>query len=670
MMHCILFRASRLAVLSLGALLPVRAADVSEYSVAKGHLHAQTSAAQVAEAASPYTFYARVRGNPAAITSAAVTAPPFGSQLELNPDGVGGDFIFAFPAANLGVLNQIFGQGSYTISVDSDNDGFSFAQLTLSSTTFPAAVPLVANYAAAQQIAADADFTLNFNGGAGTRFELELEQDGLPFWLATGTGSSLVIPAGTLPGGVELKGRLRFLNVVDEDTTSYPGATGLAYLYNETEFPLILGSGGGGGGDTTPPTLAIVFPASGSITNLPTMPVSFAFSEEMAPVHAIEWSANVNTAGLNYMWSDETTLVVFSITGFPDNATITWKLNPTAGGPNNFRDKVGNPLAMVQGSFSTGTGGGGPVDPCDGGNGLDSGFGSVQKVTSYRQAGNSAPVLEVPLPAALLGSYRAAPQQTVTAVSITGPAGTATLQNTFGFFVYNAEFVTPAALDAAAPAGNYTINATGAGSAVLALGAAASVPAPRLNNLSEMAAMNAAQAFTLQFGAFAGAGPGDSITISIASTDGASEFSAPNQCKGIELPVTATSLVIPANTFKAGQTLRGSISFSRFSFNTNAIPNTSVSAGVTATTNFELTLGGGGQPSQPRFTGMTRNPNGTIRYTITGDAGTTVVIQGTERFAQATQWTPVSTNLLAGGTAEFTVDPANPAKRYFRAVAR
>jgi hypothetical protein len=417
------------------------------------------------------------------------------------------------------------------------------------------------------------------------------------------------------------------------------------------------------------PSLVFNTPQDGQTGVAVNTQVIFFFSEQMAQTHSIEWSANVNPANLSYAWSIGQSLTVTAQGGFPANATITWKLNPTAGNPANFKTVSGTqlPVATFQGSFTTGAGGsdpGDPGDPCDP-NGGDNGqgFGSLYKAVNYTQTGNNAPVLDTETAASIGASYRGASNQTVSAVTITGPGTTLNLENTFGFFFHSQEFATPEALDAAFPAGTYTITATGAGTGTLTVGNTTEILGPRFTNLPELTSMDPARDFTLTFNPFNGAGPTDSVFISIS--DGTNEFHAPDICKNIELSKTASLVVIPANTFKAGSHLRGSLSFSRGNFNTNAIPGTSLSGGASKTTTFDLTLGGGQQPRAPIWTTVTRNADGTLTYTISGDAGLNLGIEASETLTG--NWAQLNTALLATGSFQFTVNPNTPKFRFFRA---
>jgi hypothetical protein len=649
----------------------VHGADVSSYAIRKGLHYEQTSAAAPTPVPSvAANFTAEVLGDASAITGVSLTIPSaFFPSAELSPNDSGTGYDFTLPQDSMQNLDFLVPNGQYMFLITSDNDGDSFAPLNLSSSTVPGAIPYLTDYAGAQSIDASANYTLNFNEQTGAtgndHFELRIFEDGVEIFSDSGTGTSVVIPAGTLTANTTYDATLRFVRELQRDTSTYPGATGTAEVYTQTKFTLDTGEGGGGT-DTTPPQWLLTLPANGA-TNVPVnSSVTFTFNEPMANTHAVEWSANVNTAALTYTWvNGGVSLTATSRGAFPPNSTVTWRLNPTAAGATNFRDLAGNQLATAtyQGSFTTGEAG--SVDPCDP-NGQDTGlgFGNFYKTVEYVQTNNAAPVLDNDMPANFGASYRGATNQNVTAVSVSGPAGNFPLTNLFGFFFASSEFATPAQLETAYPAGNYTINATGAGTATLAVGSTAQLPVPQILNLTALTNMNVVQPFTLNFVPFTGAGANDSIFISISEANGTNEFHAPDPCRNIELPNTATSIVIPANTFKAGQKYRGSISFSRNSFDTNQIPNTGLSAGVSLTTSFDFS-GGGGTTTAPNWSSFTRNPDGTVTYTITGDTGANVTIEASENITAG--WTTLTNVVLTTGSQQITIDPRNPVRRFYRA---
>ena len=421
--------------------------------------------------------------------------------------------------------------------------------------------------------------------------------------------------------------------------------------------------------DGVPPMLFFVTPSDGTEEVIPQTTVIFFFSEPMAPNQSIAWSSNLDASRFNYTWmSDGIMLMAAYQPGLPANETITWTLNPTPGQANNFRAADGDelPSGIYQGSFTVAAGGG-PVDPNDPcGPGVDDGmgFGSVAKQANFVQVGNNDPVLDIEQETMMAATYRGASNQTVTAVSVSGPASL-TLTNLFGSFNAFRQYDSISALESAFPPGNYTINATGAGSATIALGNLTTVPVPKINNLPALAGMDVTKDFTLNFAPFTGGGVNEFISISISGGAGAGEFHAPDPCIPRELPVNATSVVIPANTFKVGETYSGSISFVRLMFNSNSIPNTGISATVGNTTSFEFTIGGGAEPNAPMWTTITRNPDGTITYTITGDTGLNIAIEASETLSG--DWAQVATAALTTGSFQFTASASTPNKRFYRA---
>jgi hypothetical protein len=531
----------------------------------------------------------------------------------------------------------------------------------------------VLNFDAAQTIAAASPFTLNFSpftgAAAGDTFEFEiLDSDGSILLSTNGTtGTSVVIPAGTLTADQNYEARLRFVHNVATSTTSLPGATASAGYFKENQFSISTGTGGGGGDDTTPPTLAFTTPANGATGQSVTTPVVFFFSEPMARQQSIQWSTNVDPAKFSYSWGTGDQMLTATYSGgFPVNSLITWALT---GGATGFKDVAGNALLPgAQGSFTTGTsGGGGTNNPCVSTNqpGTGAGFGSVFKQLQYVQSGNTAPTPDTESPASAFATYTPATNQTVTAVKVTGPNNiNVTLEKVVSTFFAFQDFPSATLLDTAFPAGVYTITATGGGTGTINLPAVSSVPVPRINNLAEFGQLDPTKDFTLTFAPFTGAGQLDSITITIEGQNG-DHFYAPDYCLNRQLTNTATSVVIPANTFKAGESLTGQITFSTFSVNTNAIPNTTLSALASVSTEFGFTIGGG---SGVRWGNIVMNPDGTIAFTVQATAGTTLRIQ---KSADLKTWTDAGTVTSVGGTATFTFDPKTGGKAmFFRAVVQ
>jgi hypothetical protein len=177
--------------------------------------------------------------------------------------------------------------------------------------------------------------------------------------------------------------------------------------------------------------------------------------------------------------------------------------------------------------------------------------------------------------------------------------------------------------------------------------------------------LNISNDLTLKFAAFTGANSTrDGIFISI-SDDSGTTFSAPDPCHNITLEVTATSIVIPAGTFKSGKSYDGSITFSQgLSFDTNSIVNTPGSASVAKTTLFGFTPGQVVVPP-PTWNKPTRNTDGTLSLVLTGQDGASVIIESSATLKN--DWAPVSTNTFSNGQVTFTVPATAKPGKFYRA---
>jgi hypothetical protein len=122
-----------------------------------------------------------------------------------------------------------------------------------------------------------------------------------------------------------------------------------------------------------------------------------------------------------------------------------------------------------------------------------------------------------------------------------------------------------------------------------------------------------------------------------------------------ELPVTATSVVIPANTFKAGGVYEASLGFSRiFYFSTNAVPDMVGSGAISRNTRMTLSTGGGGPATPARFVSYELLPNGNPQLTLTGTAGRAYRIERTGSLTPPASWVTAGTaNMGVAGVAVF-----------------
>ena len=394
-------------------------------------------------------------------------------------------------------------------------------------------------------------------------------------------------------------------------------------------------------------------------------PITFTFSESMRTNHNIIWSANVMAANFNCVWTADDELTCTYRSNLPPNATITWTLDPTV-----FQNEAGETLFPINnsGSFTTSSG----VAPtnCPG-----SEFGnfSITKTATYLQNSAAIPGLDPFAQPAFSGSANSPTTNPISSASVTLPGGAMkTLTNVFGGFFYHYEqFPTVAALDSAYPSGTYVARvqrSSGANqTANLNLPTSARPPVPHVSNFAEAQAINPAAPFTLRWDAFTGATAQSSLFLTIVSDTGVIIYPppAPDPCNPPPgLPVTATSVTIPANSFPPGTNHTGYLSFhTATGVNSNAMPGIIASAGISQTTRFGLvTTGGGGQPTPPRFTQASRSGND-VQLQLTAPVNSTLVVEASPDF---NAWTTVLTSNVMTGTVQFQ-EPATQPHRFYRA---
>jgi hypothetical protein len=440
--------------------------------------------------------------------------------------------------------------------------------------------------------------------------------------------------------------------------------------------------------------LVSVTPSNGA-TGVPTdTDIVFVFDQPMDPFiplvpsfppfvvgnHELTGAGQFNS--LSGTWSDDgLTLTCTPTVPFPANATVGWTLNPP-GATAPFTSEDGTEvLATVSGSFTVGEGGGGGGDEdC---NGLPDGWGgySLFRGAFYEQTSTADPVPEMEAPFTFgvnVSSPEAGPD--VTEASLTLPdTSEVPLDGFFGTFFYFEDFDEESALDAAYPAGTYTLRFTQTGQSERVIPMSVplnNVPVPKIQNYDEAQQIPAAADFTLRWNSFTGADPDeDFLILTIFDSDlGEVVFQAPDFCLPRELAVTATSVVIPAGTLVDGRTYSGNLSFSRgFHMSTNDIPEVAGYGSVSRDTSFDLHAGsGGGGPADPAtLSGYQLLENGNPEFQLTGTANTTYTIERTGDLTPTVTWTTVGTVTMDGGGQGSFEDSAQGKvfPLYYRAVA-
>lgn len=446
-------------------------------------------------------------------------------------------------------------------------------------------------------------------------------------------------------------------------------------------------SSGGGGGEA--PELLFSIPADGAVGVEVTASVLFVFDRPMqtnvSVAGAIRWAGNgLDPARFTYRWSaDGQTLTADYDGDLPALTAITWLLN-WAGSPSQLMSAAGEPLPAdtYGGYFFTGTSGGGGGGNCQP-DGLPETWGgySLFKSGSYVQtsAADPQPAAESPFQfAALVTSPRNGPMATAGSVTLPGGARKDLSAAPFGgYLAFYEDFGNNAALDAAYPGGTYILRFTQSGQPErqINLPVPSTIPpVPKITNYDAAQAVNPALNFTLQWNAFSGASGLDSISLTILETNltgGNVVFQAPDRCVPRELPVTATSIVIPAGTLQSNRTYQASLTFNKVGYaSTNAVPEMAGFAGVTRTTEFTLRTGGGAMVGTPaRFTGYRLLPNGQLELTFTGTPNHPYTLQRATSLS-ARDWVnagSVTTDATGRGVFVETAGGL-PAVRFYRAV--
>jgi hypothetical protein len=251
----------RLFCLSISVPLLLPAADVSYYGVIKSVQYQQTNdLAPVPLAANAYAFNAFVVANTNNVVTDATIRVGSNTPIPLtSTNTVYWQFQNAFSTqAALDAAypaGSVFSPVNYTLTMSTTNDGVRSGSvnffLFIVPVSYPA-TPQLTNLAAAQTIDTTRDFPVTWDSlGGSTLAVVQLTvldatsnvvfASPAPFQpgALNGTSTGYVIPAYSLPAGANLQGHLTIANPAAPNTNSYPGATGIAALAKDTQFPLV-----------------------------------------------------------------------------------------------------------------------------------------------------------------------------------------------------------------------------------------------------------------------------------------------------------------------------------------------------------------------------------------------------------------------------------------------
>jgi hypothetical protein len=626
----------------------------------------------------------------------AVIAPdadPF--LIFVQPEG---DMPFPLVLQSLDEGSEWFGEGSFSTAAAREENfpdglvtfqvmGFpnsAEATLTLATPALPP-IPAVVNYTETQAIDPEQPFTLAWNSfaGAGAQDVVWVRIDsneGVAFSTPLpgaagalgGTATQVVIPAGTLSQQEYMTATIAFVKVGVQTAGSLPDSTSLAGSYRCTSLDLALVDEGGNGGPTDGPVLVSTTPSSGSINVSPDTEVRFQFSRPMAPIVDIIWTAGGNELpahAFSYSWSgDGSTLVATYPPTFPPNAFVTWGLGDS------FEDATGVPLAGEEnfGFFMTGAGN----DDCDENDPLEqAGNFGFTRALMFEQTG---PGIVVPMPeeSAFFGAIFNPPVDfSVTGASFTPPMGESRVMHRFfgtTYFVVDA-FNTESELNEVYPLGDYVARvepAVGSAITMTVTVSGASVPTPEVINYTAGQAIDPAAPFTLLWNSFTGADAASFIHLDIMDREGDTVFSAPNECLGIELEPTATSIIVPAGILQPGRTYELTLSFFRIT-DSREHPASEITflAAQGAITETTLSTIGGGVVEDYRLSEARIGVGGTFQATVTGTAGTLIEIQSSTNLMT---WDPVMTLTVPGSGSVSFQDPNPPVAntgRFYRVLS-
>jgi len=144
------------------------AADVRQYNLLKGQTFIQTSAgAPVASGPSNFVMQAEGDGQMMGSLTNMTFTKPNSQVVSLSADGES-SYRFDQNFSSMTDLNTAFPSGTYTVTMQTVNDGQRAIQLSLTGDVYPD-TPHISNFTAAQAVVPSQDFTLTWDAwGGGT----------------------------------------------------------------------------------------------------------------------------------------------------------------------------------------------------------------------------------------------------------------------------------------------------------------------------------------------------------------------------------------------------------------------------------------------------------------------------------------------------------------------
>lgn len=408
------------------------------------------------------------------------------------------------------------------------------------------------------------------------------------------------------------------------------------------------------------PTIVSTVPANGATGVSTTASVVFTFSEAMNTTLTLAQFVDYTSLAVvptTAVWSaGNTVLTCAPLPSFGAGHLIYWSVSG--------QSALGVALGGVPaGSFTTSSGGGG-----GGGTGTNqyTAF-TAAKLFYYTQSSAGAPVPDTNSPYNFTATTILASNRTATAVTLTLPNATVSnlVQNFFRPEEYYlvSSYTNITQFTNSWPDGNYQFTVvSNASSQQVTVGLPASLPqppAPRVSNFAAAQAVNPAQAFTLNWDAFAGGGTTDYVVVAVEGVYASPDPGLPGALTG-----TATGVTIPAGTLQSNSNYVASVSFYHGLYSTNST-YTTLAARV-ATTQFPLLTGSGSVTGPLTFSAVTTT-SGSLSFNVSSAAGQAYTVEWSSNLLFGS-WQTLATTTSVSGLAHFT-DPHGPTNvaRFYRA---
>lgn len=232
-------------------------------------------------------------------------------------------------------------------------------------------------------------------------------------------------------------------------------------------------------------------------------------------------------------------------------------------------------------------------------------------------------------------------------------------------------FPNQASIDAAYPPGNYTFGLDtvhdGPRFPVLSNPPAAYPNPPHVSNFAAAQSINPLSPFTLQWDPISGATTNDSLWVFVTETGGNVVFSTPKPSTDrlAALSGTATSVVIPTNTFQPGHAYWGWITYFRTtSVNLTAYPGAAGATVVAAATTFPLALPSASLPVLSQPTRISATQFGFLLSGATGQNYTLLFATNVSR--PLSNWTTVLITNLTSSQVFIQDNQATNKQRFYR----